>query len=102
MSIPESYRRRLEEKKRLEEKADEEKLIRTRRYASIGLRVKSTSPATNPNIFLDQKIPLPPFEKQKEIVREIQNKKAEISDYTNKIEKLKQDIESVIGGLWQY
>jgi type I restriction enzyme M protein len=54
------------------------------------------------NIFLDQKIPLPSFEKQKEIVREIQNKKAEISDYTNKIENLKQDIESVIDRLWQY
>jgi type I restriction enzyme M protein len=46
------------------------------------------------NIFLDQKIPLPSFEKQKEIVREIQNKKAEISDYTNKIENLNR--------LWQY
>lgn len=54
MSIPESYRRRLEEKKRLEEKADEEKLTRIRRYNSTGLRVKSTSQPTNPSIFLDQ------------------------------------------------
>lgn len=56
----------------------------------------------NENIFLDQKIPLPPFERQKEIVRQIQNKKAEISDHANKIEELRQDIESTIGGLWQY
>ncbi len=54
------------------------------------------------NIFLDQKIPLPPFERQKEIVKEIKNKKGEISDHANKIEELRQDIESTIGGLWQY
>lgn len=54
------------------------------------------------NIFLDQEIPLPPFERQKEIAKEIQNKKTDISNYVNKIEELKKDIESIIGGLWQY
>jgi len=42
------------------------------------------------------------FEKQKEIVREIQRKKIAISDYTKKIEDLRHEIESIIGGLWQY
>lgn len=53
-------------------------------------------------IFLDQKIPLPPIEEQQKIIKEIQEKKKFISDYSQKIETLKTEIEGIIGKLWKY
>ncbi|MDO8639696.1 MAG: N-6 DNA methylase, partial [bacterium] len=53
-------------------------------------------------IFLDQKIPLPPIEEQKNIITEIQEKKRFISDYSQKIETLNTEIEGIIGKLWKY
>ena len=53
-------------------------------------------------IFLDQKIPLPPIMEQQKIVGKIKDRKKQIADYSEKIDVLKQEIESAIGNLWQY
>ncbi|MCR4334728.1 MAG: N-6 DNA methylase [Patescibacteria group bacterium] len=53
-------------------------------------------------IFLDQKIPLPPIEEQQKIIKEIQEKKKFISEYSQKIETLKTETEGIIGKLWKY
>ena len=53
-------------------------------------------------IFLSQKIPLPPINKQQEIIKKLEEKRITIDDYSEKIESLKKEIESTIGELWKY